>query len=124
MKNPFDEAKKVLEEGYNYSNTELAKNQGTIEAIKQLQEPKNIFGASDYSKDLALKMVKFELMGEILDMKEPDKINQHISNFALSIGRKSREEIIRLAIGMTGSKKKSFGDKVRDLGNPKAGGEE
>ena len=121
--NPFEEARKSLEEGYNYSNTELNKNMGVIEAIKQLQEPKDISKVSEFSKDLAIKMVKWDILGSMLDIAEAPKINEKISNFSLSVGRKSRDEIIRLAVGLSGSKKKNLKERAQELVSPKEGGE-
>jgi hypothetical protein len=104
MKNPFEEAKKALD-SYKYGDTELSQPHHIIEAIGQLQEPLDILKTSDFSRELAVRMMKWDILARLLGVDDEKVINKSVADYSLSIDRKSRKEIIDMATGMGGKKK-------------------
>ena len=110
--NPFDMAREALnDDNAPYSNAELTKVSAISEGIKQLQNFKNIFGVTDLSPDMVVLFSKARAIADFWDIPEINEILEGLAILRLSKDRKSREEILKALIGLSG--KKPDGKKIR-----------
>jgi hypothetical protein len=121
-KNPFDDAEKQISQDLRYSSTELQKISAIAEGVKQLQDYFNILALTELNGEQIALILKLKTEAKYMDIPQLNEILQDFAIMKLSEGRKSRDEIVRVLIGMSG--KKSLKEKVQGLVKKNDGGDE
>lgn len=100
-KSPFDMAAEALDDNDStFSSTDIQKANAITEGIKALQYPIDFFSISEFTSQQIVLITKARIVGEWWKIGEYTKICEMLAVMQLSRNRKSRDEIVKVLIGM------------------------
>lgn len=117
-RNPMEEAIKSLQTD-SFTSTELKKDSGIIEGIKQLQDFKHIFSVTKFSAKTAILFSMAKCEADFFGISEMRIILEDLAVMNLSIDGKRADQIVNILIAMN-SKKKKLGQNITEAFKPES----